>query len=365
VVYDRIQLIDRVIATVRQNLLEGAFLVVVILYVMLGNLRAGLVAATAIPLSMMCGFIGMWQAGIAASLLSLGAIDFGIVVDHIGRGHREHPRKDRPSPGSDGSRAAEARAGGHQRGREARLLRAAAIMTVYIPILTLEGVEEDVSPDGTHGRVHPDRLARALAHSRARALEHSAAPDGHDDVLLAEGLAGRRSAAAPGLPRGPRHARPGGRRDPRHHGPAGGVARHGVRAEALRRRHRARHHPGSRHASRIASDEHADREGPARGVSGEIAHVWSRTGTPRWPPTREPSRPPTCSSPQARSSWKRARTQAGLVEVMNKVVEDIPGQIIRFTEPIEQRINEMVSGVRADIAVKVFGSELDCARDQG
>jgi cobalt-zinc-cadmium resistance protein CzcA len=81
IVYDRTKLIDRVIATVRQNLLEGAFLVIVILYVMLGNLRAGLVAATAIPLSMMCGFIGMWQTGIAASLLSLGAIDFGIVVD--------------------------------------------------------------------------------------------------------------------------------------------------------------------------------------------------------------------------------------------------------------------------------------------
>jgi len=62
---------------------------------------------------------------------------------------------------------------------------------------------------------------------------------------------------------------------------------------------------------------------------------------------------------EPRAAWKRARTQAGLVEEMNKVVVGIPGQIIWFTQPIEQRINEMVSGVRADIAVKVFGDDLE------
>src|SRR6185295_12585039 len=79
--YDRTELVDRVIATVRNNLLEGATLVVLILFVFLGNLRAGLICAVAIPLSLLCGFCGMWYAGIAGSLLSLGAIDFGVVVD--------------------------------------------------------------------------------------------------------------------------------------------------------------------------------------------------------------------------------------------------------------------------------------------
>ena len=81
IVYDRTELVDRVIATVKNNLLEGAVLVILILYLFLGNLRAGLICAMAIPLSMLFGFCGMWYFGIAGSLLSLGAIDFGVVVD--------------------------------------------------------------------------------------------------------------------------------------------------------------------------------------------------------------------------------------------------------------------------------------------
>ncbi|HWG42162.1 MAG TPA: efflux RND transporter permease subunit, partial [Gemmataceae bacterium] len=143
-VYDRTELVDKVIETVRDNLLEGGLLVVTILYILLGNLRAGLIVATAIPLSMLFAFNGMLQAGIAGTLLSLGAIDFGIVVDssvvvveNVIR-HAAH---------------ASHAGGGHQKSRE-ELVRDAAIevrkptvfgqliiMIVYIPILTLEGVE--------------------------------------------------------------------------------------------------------------------------------------------------------------------------------------------------------------------------------
>jgi cobalt-zinc-cadmium resistance protein CzcA len=80
-VYDRTELVDHVIETVQQNLFEGGLLVVTILFIFLGNLRAGLIVALAIPLSMLFAFSGMLQFGIAASLLSLGAIDFGLVVD--------------------------------------------------------------------------------------------------------------------------------------------------------------------------------------------------------------------------------------------------------------------------------------------
>ncbi|HEY2910092.1 MAG TPA: efflux RND transporter permease subunit, partial [Gemmataceae bacterium] len=80
-VYDRTELVDQVISTVRSNLCDGALLVVAILFIFLGNLRAGLIAASTIPLAMLFAFIGMWPAGIAGTLLSLGAIDFGIVVD--------------------------------------------------------------------------------------------------------------------------------------------------------------------------------------------------------------------------------------------------------------------------------------------
>jgi len=141
IVYDRTQLVDRVIATVRQNLLEGAFLVVVILYMMLGNLRAGLVAATAIPLSMMFGFIGMYQAGIAASLLSLGAIDFGIVVDSSVVVIEEHPGKDRPQSGATSGGPLKLVREATNAVKKPACFGQLIIMIVYIPILTLEGVE--------------------------------------------------------------------------------------------------------------------------------------------------------------------------------------------------------------------------------
>ena len=80
-VYDRTELVDQVIDTVEHNLVAGAILVIAILFLLLGNVRAGLLVAAAIPLSMLFAGLGMWQMGIAASLLSLGAMDFGILVD--------------------------------------------------------------------------------------------------------------------------------------------------------------------------------------------------------------------------------------------------------------------------------------------
>src|SRR5262249_23047165 len=79
--YDRTELVNHVIDTVRSNLFEGGLLVVAVLFLFLGSLRAGLIVASAIPLSMLFAFCGMLQFGIAASLLSLGALDFGLVVD--------------------------------------------------------------------------------------------------------------------------------------------------------------------------------------------------------------------------------------------------------------------------------------------
>jgi len=92
----------------------------------------------------------------------------------------------------------------------------------------------------------------------------------------------------------------------------------------------------------------------------EIAHIWSRVGTPVVATDAGAiEATDVFVALRPREQWMRARTQAGLVEEMSKVVDDVPGQIVWFTQPIEQRINEMVSGVRADIAVKVFGSDLE------
>src|SRR5205085_10698868 len=80
-VYSRTELVDQVLETVQRNLLEGALLVIAVLFIFLGNLRAGIIVALAIPLSMLFAFDLMLRAGITGSLMSLGAVDFGLVVD--------------------------------------------------------------------------------------------------------------------------------------------------------------------------------------------------------------------------------------------------------------------------------------------
>jgi cobalt-zinc-cadmium resistance protein CzcA len=108
---------------------------------MLGTLRAGLVAATAIPLSMMFGFIGMWQAGIAASLLSLGAIDFGIVVDSSVVVIESILEKIAHHPGVSGAARLKLVFEATSAVKKPACFGQLIIMIVYIPILTLEGVE--------------------------------------------------------------------------------------------------------------------------------------------------------------------------------------------------------------------------------
>src|SRR5262249_1251759 len=139
-VYDRTELVNHVIDTVRKNLFEGGLLVVAVLFLFLGNLRAALIVALAIPLSMLFAFAGMLRFGIAASLLSLGAIDFGMIVDssvvmvencvrHLA--HGDSRMKSRLEVVRDA--AVEV--------RKPTLFGELIIMIVYLPILTLEGIE--------------------------------------------------------------------------------------------------------------------------------------------------------------------------------------------------------------------------------
>ena len=155
-VYDRTELVDHVIDTVRKNLFEGGLMVIAILFIFLGNLRAGLIVALAIPLSMLFAFSGMLRFGIAASLLSLGAIDFGLIVDssvvmiencvrRLAEGRESSVERHKTAP--TGSRlwtldphlsiirdaAVEV--------RKPTLFGELIIMIVYLPILALEGAE--------------------------------------------------------------------------------------------------------------------------------------------------------------------------------------------------------------------------------
>ena len=137
-VYDRTELVDFVIDTVRENLLEGGLFVIAVLFLFLGNLRAALIVAAAIPLSMLFAFMGMFRFGIAASLLSLGAIDFGMVVDssvvmveNCVRRLAHEPHRNALHVVRDA--AVEV--------RKPTMFGELIIMIVYLPILTLEGVE--------------------------------------------------------------------------------------------------------------------------------------------------------------------------------------------------------------------------------
>jgi heavy metal efflux system protein len=362
VVYDRTRLVDRVIATVRTNLLEGAFLVVVVLYIMLGDLRAGLIAATAIPLSMMFGFVGMHQLGIAASLLSLGAIDFGIVVDSsvvviesIMRQMGHHgpitgvPRrtlidratKDVWQPACFGQ---------------------LIILIVYLPILTLEGVEGKM--------FRPMALTVIFILLGSLVLSLTVTPV-LSYLLLPKKVTEREVWLVRML----------------------GLLYRPLLGWALRQRYlltglavllvlvtlRLALTLGSEFVPRLSEGDLVIGIMRAPGTSleqsaqmntrleqqlrdafpAEIAAIWSRTGTPEVATdagAAEATDMFIALTP--REQWKAATNQAGLVEQMTKVVEQLPGQIVWFTQPIEQRINEMVSGVRADVALKVFGAEL-------
>src|SRR5207248_6126323 len=165
--YDRTELVDHVIDTVRSNLFEGGLLVIAVLFVFLGNLRAGLIVALAIPFSLMFAFLGMWRFAIAGSLLSLGALDFGLLVDSsvvlvencVRRlaQRRGEPRDGRTPSASAGVPSPDhpvAGAPGSPERSKLDVVRDASvevrkptlfgeliILIVYVPILTLEGVE--------------------------------------------------------------------------------------------------------------------------------------------------------------------------------------------------------------------------------
>jgi cobalt-zinc-cadmium resistance protein CzcA len=363
VVYDRTKLIDRVIATVRQNLLEGAFLVVVILYIMLGNLRAGLVAATAIPLSMMFGFIGMWQAGIAASLLSLGAIDFGIVVDSSVVVIESILEKIAHHPGATGAARLKLVMEATSAVKKPACFGQLIIMIVYIPILTLEGVEGKM--------FRPMALTVVFILIGSLVLSLTVVPvlssiflpkrvDAHDVFLVrilravyrptlrvclsARGTLAMVAAAilfitflralTLGTEFVPKLSE-------------GDIVLGIIRA------------PGTSLEESCRMNTRIEKA-LLDAFPNEIAEVWSRGGTPEVATDAGAIEGTDCFiALRPREEWKVARTQVGLVEEMNKIVEGMPGQIIWFTQPIEQRINEMVSGVRADIAVKVFGTDLD------
>jgi len=363
VVYDRTELVDFVIDTVRKNLFEGGLFVVVILFAFLGNLRAAAIVALAIPLSMLFAFSGMLRFGIAASLLSLGAIDFGMVVDssvvmiencvrHIAHGDLRKRSK------REVVRDAAVEV------RKPTLFGELIIMIVYLPILTLEGIEGKL--------FRPMALTVIFALLGSMILSMTLMP-----VLASFFLPRKIEEREPFLMRvAHRIHNPVLKLCMDHRYAVITIAAcvlifaFGLIAPNLGSEFVPRLSEGSITIGivRLAGTDLEEsilvntkmEQIVLKNFPDEVRHVWSRVGTAE-----------VATDPMGveltdfyiilhpRERWKRATTQEELTALIEKELRNIPGQRIAFSQPIELRMNEMISGVRSDLGIKLFGDDFN------
>lgn len=368
-VYDRTELVDQVIETVKNNLFEGGLMVIAVLFAFLGNLRAAMIVALAIPLSMLFAFAGMLRFGISASLLSLGAIDFGMIVDssvvmvencvrHIGHDHNRRHKM------IDVVRDAAIEV------RKPTMFGELIIMIVYLPILTLEGTEGKL--------FRPMALTVIFALIGSMVLSLTLMP-----VLASLVLPRRIKEREPLLMRIVKWFYvPILHRVIHHKVLVVGIAMSilflafGIIAPNLGSEFIPRLSEGAIAVSVVRlTGTDLDQsikyntqmeKAVLKEFPDEVKHVWSRIGT------AEISTDPMgveltdmYITLKPRSQWKKAQTQAELTELIEDHLRDLPGQGLEFQQPIEMRMNEMVTGSRGDIAIKLYGDDLDVLAAKG
>ena len=366
-VYDRTDLVDKTIGTVERNLVEGGILVVVVLLALLGSLRGALIAAAVIPLSMLFAVIGMERLGISANLLSLGAIDFGLIVDgavilveNCVRRLAEAREKAGRRLTEEERRATVAEA--CREVRQATQFGETIILVTYLPLLTLVGIEGKM--------FRPMALTVVLALTGALILSLTVVP-----ALCSLLLSGdTREKRNPLMDCAGRLYRPALDWSLRHRWAvvSGGVALFAASALLFARL-------GSEFIPEL--DEGAIAIQPIRpaGVSvdysvrmvgaaervvesfPEVRDAYSRIGSAE---VATDPMPPSVADMivtlKDRREWRRGLTKERLVAQMQARLErEVPGQGYAFSQPIKLRTDELVSGVKADVAVKVFGEDLD------
>ena len=365
--YDQTDLVQGTLRTVRTNLLEGGLLVVVILLLFLGNVRAALLVAATIPLSLLCAFIGMRWLGISANLMSLGAIDFGMIVDgsvvmteHFVRTLHDDEEKGRlPSTASGVRRRLMLAA--HEVGRPIAF-GVLIIMLVYVPILSLQGLEA--------------RMFRPMALTVAMALFGSLllALIGVPAIATWIFRSGARESAfavrlASRLEHGYRSVLLRVTPHPRRTIAVAGVVLAGtlllvprLGTEFLPELDEgsllieATKDPAISLSASVRMQVEVER---AALESPEVTTVVSRVG-----------RPEIGSDPMGvnkadvfimlkpRREWRRGVGKDSLAAELAARMEDrVPGAVLNITQPMAMRLDELISGVRADLAVKVFGED--------
>ena len=367
-VYDRTVLVDKAIATVKKNLLEGAVLVIAVLFLFLGNLRAALITAMVIPLSMLFTFTGMVEQKVSANLMSLGALDFGIIVDgavvivencvrRLAHAQQRHGR-----PLTRQERFHEVFLAS-QEARRPLLFGQLIIMIVYLPIFALTGVEGKM--------FHPMALTVVIALLGAMILSVTFVPaavalfignkvaEKENRLMLwakqmyAPLLDGALAAKAVVLT-------------------VAGIAivLSGLLATKLGSEFipnlnegdfaiQALRIPGTSLTQSVQMQQQLERT--LKDEFPEIERIFARTGTAE---IASDPMPPNISDAyimlKPESEWPQPkRSRQALVEAVQAKAAQIPGNNYEFSQPIQLRFNELVSGVRADVAVKVFGDDME------
>lgn len=366
-VYDRTRLIDATIATVESNLIVGALLVVVVLFSTLGNFWAATATACVIPLSMLFAVTGMVENKVSANLMSLGAIDFGIIIDGaviivencLRRLAAEQQRLGRTLTREE--RLATILAGAREVIRPS-LFGTFIIAVVYLPILTLTGVE---------GRMFtPMALTVLMALTGASILSLTFVP-----AVVALLVTGNVSERENVLMRGARRFyEPLLTSSIRNRFGVAAIATLMVAVCAIA-------------ASRIGGEfipslDEGDLSMEVLRIPGtsltqsvemeamlekrllevpEVKEMFARTGTAEV--ATDPMPPSTGDNYimlKPRKDWPNpAKSKAAVVSDIQQAAEDIPGSVYGISQPIQQRMNELISGVRSDVAVKIFGDDLD------
>ncbi|WP_411288681.1 efflux RND transporter permease subunit [Phenylobacterium sp.] len=364
-VYDRTDLVDRTIRTVETNLLEGALLVIVVLFLLLGNLRAAIITAAIIPLSMLLTITGMVQSRVSGNLMSLGALDFGLIVDGaviivencLRRFGETQHRLGRLLTRDERFDLAATATGEVIR---PSLFGVMIIALVYVPIFALTGVEGKM--------FHPMAITVVMALSAALLLSLTFVPaavalfvTGRVAETESRMMRGARRAYAPALDWALRRpallaggavalvllsgfaaTRMGSEFIPNLD--EGDIAMHALRI------------PGTSLTQAVKMQSILE----ARIKSfPEVKLVFGKIGTAEVATDpMPPSVADTLVMLKDRKDWPNPRKpKAQLVAEIQAAVETIPGNNYEFTQPIEMRFNELLSGVRADVAVKVYGDD--------
>lgn len=366
-VYDRTTLVDSTIKTVAKNLVEGALLVIVVLFLLLGNFRAALITAAVIPLAMLFTLTGMVRGGVSGNLMSLGALDFGLIVDGaviiienclrrfgeaqhtLGRVMTDEERMD-----TTASATAEV--------IRPSLFGLGIIAAVYLPIFALTGVEGKM--------FHPMAITVVLALTGAMLLSLTFVP-----AAIAMFLSGKVEEKETRVMRWARQAytpvlawalrsrmwvivgalalvtlcgllatRLGSEFIPSLD--EGDIALHAMRI------------PGTSLNQAIKMQETLEtriKQFP------EVERVFGKLGTAEVATDpMPPSVADTFVMLKPRSQWPDPRKpKAQLVAEIEKAVKQLPGNNYEFTQPIQMRTNELISGVRADVAIKLYGDDLE------